>query len=73
MKHKVVCHGITTHFKEVSINQWFQPGAKCGKNTCPKNKWYEPKDHIRDDVRTSNWSKRGFEMCALHVKNPLHS
>jgi hypothetical protein len=24
-------------------------------------------------VRTSNWSKRGFEMCALHVKNPLHS
>jgi hypothetical protein len=20
----------------MSINQWFQPGTKCGKNVCPK-------------------------------------
>lgn len=73
MKHKVVRHGITTHFKEVcqSIN-----GSNLEKNVVEifaQKKWYEPEDHMKENMGDSNWSKGGFEMCALHMKNPLHS
>jgi hypothetical protein len=47
MKHKVVRHGITTHFKEVcqSINC-----SNLGKNAVEifaQEKWYEPEDHMK--------------------------
>lgn len=31
------------------------------------------KDHAEEDMGASIWSKGGFEMCALQVKNRMHS